>query len=135
MNSILGLAVPDTAESEAPTEVQESSFNFFDGQDDSIDEAPIEIEPLPEPIACYKNKAYRRYQMGNFDFKDHLLYIYSEAENQAFLEMHRSLPPIERNAIVAFNFKAVSNLEKPITSAAVRGITSSSNIKDPKVLK
>ena len=132
-STILG----ESTGAEAPTEdsaaVPTSSFNFFDA-DDSAEEIEIPAEEAREPIACYKNKAYRRFQMGPFDFKNHLLYIYTEAENQAFLDMHRELPLIERNAIVAYNFKALSNLERPVTSLAVRGITSSTNIKDPKVL-
>lgn len=131
--TILGESTGAEAPTEDSTVVQSSSFDFF-ADNESAEEIAIPAEEVRTPIACYKNKAYRRFQMGPFDFKNHLLYIYSEAENEAFLTMHRELPPIERNAIVAYNFKALSNLERPVNSTAVRGITSSTNIKDPKVL-
>ena len=128
MNSILkGLSGGDAAENETEA-TQVDPF-----MDDELESPLTGIAPK-EPVACYKNKQYRRFQMGEFNFHDHLCYVYSEEENNRFRAAYSELPHIEQIAIVQYNFQAVQNLEKPV-GLAVRGATSSTNIKDPKVVK
>jgi hypothetical protein len=130
MSTLLGLK--NDAASTEPAMTDETNL-VDDGFGGEL-EVPMTIGAINGPVACYKNKAYRRFQFGQFNFIDHLCYVYSEEEKARFEAEFVNLPPIEQMQIVEYNFRAVQNLEKPV-GLAVRGMTSSTNIKDPKVVK
>lgn len=122
---------PDIKSALGDTEIQQpaeddSSFLEF--------EMPIEEEERV-PIACFKHRRVRRFQVGEFEFQDHFLYIYSEEEGRRFMEAWKGLMPIDKNNIVAFNWKAAQDLERPLESRALREGVTTYNIKDPKVVK
>lgn len=107
----------------------------IDVMTDEFDEEIYDPD-APRPIfQAYKHKMIREFQVDTFRFKDHILVIHDEEENNRFLALRRSLHPIDKNAIVKYNLQAVQSLESPIDdrrpiSRGFRGPASTSTIKD-----
>lgn len=77
------------------------------------------------PVAYYKHKTINRFTVGKFEFQNHLLTIYSDEDNNEFLDHVRGLLPVDQ-----INIVEVQNIEneKPVTTAGgrvTRGNTSS----------
>lgn len=83
-----------------------------------------------KPFAAYRHRNVRRFSVGRFDFVNHLLYVYSEAENEEFLDLWETLESRDHHAIVKYDFEAAANVE----TAVVRGGVNSSDAKDGKVI-
>lgn len=112
------------------------SFNVGGDEDDFADIKFTE-DGFIEPVAAYKHKNVMRFQVGKFTFQDHILMIYSESDNQEFLDLARGLTPVDRTAIVHYNWRAAANLEKPVNydSTVSRGSVSTGKTKDPKLVQ
>lgn len=83
-----------------------------------------------KPFAAYRHRNVRRFSVGRFDFVNHLLFVYSEAENEEFLDLWETLESRDHHAIVKYDFEAAANVE----TAVVRGGVNSSDAKDGKVI-
>lgn len=88
-----------------------------------------------KPIAAFKNREISRFAFAGFEFRDHMLYIYTAADYARFVEALNELPPIEAGYIVSINLEALAALESPVKPVAVRGVTATANIIDPRAVK
>lgn len=86
-----------------------------------------------EPVAVYRHKTTRRFQVGKFEFVNHLLFIFSDEDEAEFLSLYDSLMPVDKFSIVEYNWSAAQGLERPVGAAtATRGALGTSSIRDPK---
>lgn len=89
-----------------------------------------------QPVAAYKHRGVMRFQIGKFTFQNHLLMIYSESDNEEFLRLAQGLTPQDKTQIVAYNWKAAANLERPMNFDSVsRGAVNTRSTKDPKSVR
>lgn len=88
---------------------------------------------VAKPVAAYKHRQVRHFKVGNFEFKNHLLYIYTDKANDEFLNYYDALEPRDQNAIVQYDWEAAERVEQPV--AASRGAMSTSSIKDAKAVR
>lgn len=104
---------------------------------------PVEVAEAPEdnyglstltsePIAYFKHKLIREFQIGPFHFVNSILAIRSEEELAAFraLITDRNVPESERAGIVEYHPELLAKVEQPLT--ATRGAQSTETILDPK---
>lgn len=84
----------------------------------------------PEPIAAFKHRQVRHFKVGDFEFKNHVLYITTQAGLEGFLKAYDGLPARDKNEIVQYNWRAAASIETPVNVA--RGSMSTGAIKDPK---
>lgn len=85
-----------------------------------------------DPIAYYKHKLIREYQIGPFRFENSILAIRSEEELAAFkaLITHRNVPDSERAGIVEYHPELLARVERPLTAS--RGAQGTDSILDTK---
>lgn len=97
-------------------------------------ESPINRTTATEsdPVAVYRHKNTRRFQVGKFEFVNHLLFLFSDEDEQEFLHLYDSLMPVDQVNIVEYNWSAAQGLEKPVGATATRGALGTSSIRDPK---
>lgn len=86
-----------------------------------------------KPIAAYKHRAVRHFKVGPFEFRNHILELYSEDQHNAFLYLYNGLEPRDQAEIVEYDFEAAARVERPVNVA--RGSLGTDSIKDPKVVK
>jgi hypothetical protein len=112
-------------------EVQQKMKTLFpDLREDGAepDESP------KEPIAAFRHKQVRLFQVGQFVFYDSILYIYTMEELELFAELYKTLGGQDKVNIVAYNWQAAAAVESD-ASSAIRGMLTSRSIKDPKSIK
>lgn len=85
-----------------------------------------------DPVAVYRHKTTRRFQVGKFEFVNHLLFIFNDDDEDEFLHLYDSLMPVDQVNIVEYNWSAAQGLEKPVGATATRGALGTSSIRDPK---
>lgn len=86
------------------------------------------------PIAAFRHKAVRLFQVGQFTFYDGILYIYSDEELEEFAKLYTTLGGPDKVNIVAYNWEAAAQLESD-ASSAIRGMLTTRGIKDPKTIR
>lgn len=86
-----------------------------------------------EPVVVYRHKNTRRFQVGKFEFVNHLLFIFNDDDADEFMHLYDSLMPVDQVNIVEYNWSAAQGLERPVGGAtATRGALGTSSIRDPK---
>lgn len=81
-------------------------------------------------MATYKHKAYRRYRIGKFEFKEGILVTKSNREDNEFRSLISGLPRREARHIVEINEAALAALERPVSGPSViRGPSATNRIK------
>lgn len=86
-----------------------------------------------KPVAAYKHREVNHFKVGPFEFRRHILEIYSDEAHDRFLELYQGLTPRDQNAIVEYDIEAAARVEKPVQVA--RGSLGTDNIKDPKLVQ
>ena len=102
-------------------------------EEEAIARESGEIVVDANPFAAYKHRAVRHFKVGDFEFKNHILYLMSEEANERFLDVFEQLPERDRNEIVVYDFEAAKRVETPV--AVSRGSMSTGQLKDPKVVQ
>lgn len=91
------------------------------------------IEQEPEIFAAYKHRAVRHFKVGPFEFHNNILYVTTEAQNEAFLDAWEGLPARDQNDIVVYDWKAAQRVEQPVR--ATRSALATRDIKDAKTIR
>lgn len=85
---------------------------------------------MPEAFEkTYRHRTIRRFKIGKFEFKEHLLVIKNQADDELFKEHLRGDPRSARD-ITELNPEALANLEKSvdINAKVIRGPQDSGQI-------
>jgi hypothetical protein len=118
----------ESAENMAKVESEYEMPMDEDAGDDNLDE-----NGFAKPIAAFKHKTVRRFQVGRHMFHNHILTIFNQEDLDDFLTCWRDLTPVDKVNIVKYNWQAAAAVETPIIdSKAQRGATQTRNIPDPK---
>lgn len=99
------------------------------------DEADEDSTPAEKQVfQAYKHKQVARFSVGQFNFYDHLLLVYSDDENEKFLDLWEGLETRDRISIVKYDYEAARRAETAVTheSRAKTGLAQTSNFRDPK---
>lgn len=99
----------------------------IDGEDE-VDSAP------KTPIAAFRHKTVRLFQVGPHTFYDHVLYIYSDEELESFANLFKTLSGVDKTNIVAYDWEAAARIESD-AGQAIRGMLTTRGIKDPKTVR
>lgn len=85
--------------------------------------------PATEFVKTYRHRTIRRFKIGKFEFKEHLLVIKNQADDELFKEHLRGDPRSARD-IVELNPEALASMEKAIDVApkVIRGAQGSDQI-------
>src|SRR5690606_13497914 len=103
---------------------------------DELEEEIQSDEEQARTVAAFKHRRIRRFKVGKFEFRDHLLFLTSEEDLESFIEAYQGLAPEDRNAIVKYDFQREAQLESPVSATkAIRGALGTKQIKDPKVVQ
>jgi hypothetical protein len=103
------------------------------GEPDESNGLAFTDEGFLEPVAAYKHRTVMRFQVGKFTFQNHILQIFSDSDNEEFLRLAQGLTPQDKTQIVAYNWRAAANVEKPMNFDSVsRGAVNTRSTKDPK---
>lgn len=94
-----------------------------------------EVDDTPIPVGAYKHRSVRHFKVGHFEFKNHVLLIYTEQANEAFLDLYDGLEPRDQNAIVAYDYEAEAKLNNAQPLMVSRGGLSTRDIKDAKTIQ
>lgn len=84
-------------------------------------------------MPTFKHKLSRRFKIGRFEFKNHILSLQNDDDIEEFMRLvtHPKFPNRERTQIIEINEEAVRTLEKPL-SLTVRGAQQTTDIKAVK---
>ena len=93
----------------------------------------------------YKHNRTRDFRCGvfgaEFHFKDYILTINTESENQRWLDTYQSLPIDERLQIVEYHPELIQQIERPVGTAGqaygqriLRGAVPTSQMNDPRAV-
>lgn len=115
--------------------------SFFDDKPKVTDEEmasfkmPGKVEATQEikPVAAYKHREVNHFKVGDFEFRRHILEIYSEEAHRQFLRLFQGLSPRDQASIVEYDFEAAARVERPVQVS--RGALSTGDIKDPKLIQ
>jgi len=125
-------ATQKAAEAINTENVARMDYNFRD-EPGFEDEMPVE-ELDREPVAAYKHRRISRFKVGRHVFKDGLLYLYTEEDNDDFLQLYKGLDSTDKTQIVKYDWRKAASVESPVDAQrAIRGALSARSIKDPKV--
>lgn len=106
---------------------------FEQPMDEDADDRNLDENGFEKPLAAFKHKTVRRFQVGRHLFHNHILTIFNQEDLDDFLACWRDLTPVDKVNIVKYNWQAAAAVETPIIdSTAQRGATQTRNIKDPK---
>ena len=96
---------------------------------------PGKVETLDfiKPVAAYKHREVNHFKVGDFEFRRHILELYSNEAHDLFLKLYQGLTPRDQNAIVEYDFEAAARVEQPVQ--VTRGSLSTGDIKDPKLIR
>lgn len=91
---------------------------------------------LAKPLAVLRHRSINAFTVGEFKFKNHILYLYSQDEIVRFQQAFKGLDPIDRNAIVTVNVSAISETAfESAQNGVVKGALHTGSIKDPKSIQ
>lgn len=93
----------------------------------------VETPDIIKPVAAYKHREVNHFKIGDFEFRRHILELYSNEAHDLFLKLYQGLTPRDQNAIVEYDFEAAARVEQPVQ--VTRGSLSTGDIKDPKVIR
>lgn len=113
-----------------------------------VEVTPITIEEkifAEESVYTYKHNRTRDFRCGpfgfEFHFKDYILTINSESENQRWLDVYETLPIDERFQIVEYHPELLAQVERPVGTAGqaygqkiLRGAVPTSQMNDPRAI-
>lgn len=75
-------------------------------------------------MATYKHKTIRRFRVGEFEFKNHILNIPEDKPEKIakFEELFQKLPARDKNGITQIDEAALAALERPVGQRVVKGV-------------
>lgn len=85
-------------------------------------------------IYTYLHKRTRSFHVGEFSFEEYILRVRGDKLNQKWIDTYLELPIEERSQIVEYHPELISQIERPVGSAVVRGAVATSQIPDKKVV-
>lgn len=89
------------------------------------------VNPITVPEYTYRRDDIREFQMGEFQFKNHVLVVRGDTKHERFLSLLTDMPEYDQNHIVEYHPEVLQNLTRP--SPVTRGIVGTSNIPDDKI--
>lgn len=124
------------------TEVSESKKPIRSFADVQATLAPtLGAEDAVEPtvVYFYMHRTVRDYRFGDFHFRDFLLTLRSEEENQDFIDAYLEMSEDERTQIIEYHPDVAAKVYTPVgqsgaATAVARGPAATSQFKDPKLL-
>jgi hypothetical protein len=124
--------VPSTADAEPVKAVKRRLMPITEAEAEKrLAEGYVEAEVTP--LVVYKHRTVRHFKVGEFEFVNHLLYLYSEEANENFLDSYANLLPRDQHDIVVYDHLAASRVETAVTNT-VRGSIGTGSLRDPKAI-
>lgn len=123
-------------EQNLPNAEEKKLRSFADVQQTLVTD-DVDLESLVDENAVayyYRHRTTRDFRFGKWHFRDFMMTIRSEEENQRWIDDYVDMPSDEQTQIYEYHPEAAARVETPVGAATVRGPLGTTHIKDPKIL-